>query len=569
MKTLNARCSRPSVQSIAASLVWVTLVWAVNSNNAVARPNILLLMAEDMSPRVGAFGDEVAVTPNIDALARQGVRYTNAFTTAGVCAPSRAALILGKQQISTGTQHMRTSSRPEGGYVSVPPAGVKAFPELLRAAGYYTFTDEKLDYQFSGIWADSGPATIWDSEGREDASWENRRENQPFFGFRNFEVTHETGIFRPLGNMPVSVTHFIVQLMRWWQMDTPVVPVVSPADVEVPPYYPDTPTVRRDIARHYDNIAYMDGQVGAILRQLEEDGLADTTIIIWTTDHGDGLPRAKRELFDAGLKVPMIIRWPAAYRPEGVAPGSVETRMVSFLDLAPTLLSLAGVDAPDYHDGVNFMDTEGSPRTYIHASRDRIDDVTDRQRAVRDARFKYIRSWYPDQPEATGVAFRDNIDMVREMRARFTAGNLDAVQRRWFEAPGKERLFDLEADPHEINNLAADPAHAEDLARLRAEMDAWLERVGDLSAQSEAEMVARFQPDGTQLVTPAPAARVEDAQLIVTPQAPDHSVEYRLGDARWRLYTGPVSVLAVPKVEVRAVRYGWQASKIVDVRDAR
>jgi arylsulfatase A-like enzyme len=536
------------------------------ATSALERPNILLLMAEDMSSRVGAFGDEVAKTPNLDALAKQGVRYTNTFTTAGVCAPSRAAHILGMHQIATGTQHMRGSGGPDGGYRAVPPEGVKAYPELLRAAGYYTYTDAKLDYQFSTPFPNSGPPTIWGSEGEAAPDWRGREPGQPFFGFRNFGVTHESGVFTPLGSMPKSLMHFVLQVMRWWLMDEAPQALVAAADVALPPYYPDTPTVRGDLARHYNNIAFMDEEVGAILQRLQEDGLADSTIVIWTTDHGDGLPRAKRELFDSGIKVPMIIRWPEEFRPDGIEPGGLDTRLISFVDLAPTILQLAGVTPPTYLQGQDFGTAAVEPREYIYASRDRIDEVPDRQRAVRDSRFKYIRSWYPQQPESTGVVFRDNVAMVQEMREMYARGELDVVQSLWFEAPGEERLFDLQADPYEVNNIAGDPVYADDLARLRGEMDNWLQRVGDWSDQPESEMVELFQPGGEQQVTPAPIARVANGMLEVEPQASGHSLEYRMADGQWRLYTDPVPIAPGNELEVRAVRYGWKVSDIVPVR---
>ena len=541
------------------------LVSAQLSQATSQRPNILLLMAEDMSPRLGAFGDRVAVTPQLDALAREGVRYTNVFTTAGVCAPSRAAHILGMHQISTGTQHMRSSTRPEGAYYSVPPEQVKAYPELLRAAGYYTYTDQKLDYQFSGPTANTGPNTVWDSEGDANPDWRGRAEGQPFFGFRNFLVTHESGVFRPLGSMPESAMHFKMQLARWWLMDGSPVEQVKPGEVIVPPYYPDTPTVRRDLARHYDNIAYMDAEVGGILERLEQDGLADSTIVIWTTDHGDGLPRAKRDLFDSGIKVPMIIRWPTAFRPEGLSPGSLDTRLISFVDLAPTILSLAGVDVPAYMQGTDFASAEGVPRDYIYASRDRIDKIMDRQRAVRDRRFKYIRSWYPEQPEGAGLAYRDNLDMVREMRRLYLAGELDDVQRLWFEPPGEERLFDLERDPHEIQNLSNNPDYAGELERMRNALAEWQARVGDWSEESENAMVSRFQPDGKRRQTQPPRVSMSDARILIEPVTPGSSLEYRLDGGGWHLYTRPLYAGSAKRIEARAVRYGWQESDIVAV----
>lgn len=526
------------------------------------RPNILLLMAEDMSSRVGAFGDEVAVTPTLDAFARQGVMYPNTFTTAGVCAPSRAAHILGMHQIATGGQHMRTSTRPEGGYYAVPPPQVKAYPELLRAAGYYTYTDQKLDYQFSAPFPETGPFTIWDEEGASNPDWRGRAPGQPFFGFRNFMVTHESGLFAPLGSMPHSVMHFVMQVMRWWKLDDSPPQVVNPASVTLPPYYPDTATVRRDVARHYDNIAYMDREVDSILKQLEADGLADSTIVIWTTDHGDGLPRGKRDLFDSGIKVPMIIRWPEAFRPEGVLPNTTDSRLISFVDLAPTILKLAGVDAPSYLHGTDLAASQSTPRQYIFASRDRIDEVADRQRAVRGQRFKYIRSWYPQQVGGHHLAYRDIMGMMREMSAMYAAGELNADQRQWFEAPGAERLFDLADDPFELNDVSENPDYSSDLQRMRKALDAQGERVEDWSEEPETEMVARFAPAGERPVTSPPAIEIDDGAFVL--RAPDEgsSLAYRINNGAWQLYTDPVSRSDVSLLEAKAVRYGWEESEV-------
>lgn len=529
------------------------------------RPNILLLVAEDMSTRVGAFRDRVAVTPNLDALAEQGVRYTRTFTTAGVCAPSRAALMLGMHQIATGSQHMRTGSYPGGAYYAVPPVGVKAFPELLRASGYFTYTDNKLDYQFSRTGAHTGPNTIWDLEGATAGDWDKRQPHQPFFGMINFMVTHESGIFTPLGTMPHSATHLAVQLMRWWALDGPVPEVVLPEKIDVPPYYPDLPEVRADMARHYNNIAYMDGQVGAILQQLEAAGLADSTIVIWTADHGDGLPRAKRELFDSGINVPMIIRWPPAFRPKGVEPGAVDERLISFVDLAPTILSLASVFIPRHMHGMDFTDEDARPRDYVYASRDRIDDQVDRQRAVRDKRYKYLRSWYPWHPGGSDLDFRDNIEMVRRLRARYDAGLMEPVHAQWYEPPGKERLFDLENDPDEIENLAGKPEYENVLRRMRGQMDAWLAEVGDDSEEDEAMMVARFEPDGERQVTPVPEVVVKGSSVEVSAAAWGQSLEYRIDGGPWRLYTYSFDIPSNSKAEVRAVRYGWEESDIVSI----
>lgn len=541
----------------------VTVALAGSLPEPLPPPNILILMAEDMSARVGAFGDDVAVTPVLDQLAKEGVRYPNTFTTAGVCAPSRAAHITGMHQVSMGGQHMRSSNGPTGGYKAVPPPQVKAYPELLRAAGYYTWTDQKLDYQFSGTQSGSGPFTIWDDEGG-DGHWQNRQPGQPFFGLINFIVTHESGVFTPLGNWPNSFTHLLMQTMRAAFLPSlPEAEPISPGQVNVPPYYPDTKTVRADIARHYNNIVVMDRQVGEILAQLEADGLADSTIVIWTTDHGDGLPRAKRDLFDTGIKVPMIIRWPDAYRPRGVSANGIDTRLVSFIDVAPTLLNLAKAAVPSYLQGQDFI--QGKPREYIFASRDRIDEVPDRQRAVRDPQYKYIRSWHPEQPGGHPLAFRDNMAMMREMWTLLKEGKLNAVQRQWFEAPGKERLYDVIKDPLELNNLTVNPDYKKVLQRMRGAQAQWQQRVEDWSDMPEAEMLASFQPDGSVPVTEPPAISVSAGKLFLNCATQGASMGYQMMDGRWRLYHGPVEVDPGETIVAKAVRYGWEESEAVSL----
>ena len=467
------------------------------------RPNILLLVAEDMSDIVGAFGNEVAQTPNIDALAKTGVRYPNTFTTAGVCAPSRAALITGMHQISMGGQHMRTSSRPEGGYKAVPPIDVKAFPELLRKAGYFTFNTVKQDYQFSGTRTGSGPFTIWDEENNPDL-WRGRKAGQPFFGMMNFMETHESGVFTPLGHKPNSTMHLLLQVFRKLSKPKNIEPIaMDPQSVPLPPYYPDTQTIREDIARHYENISVMDGIVGDIMERLQKDGLMENTIIIWTTDHGDGLPRAKRELFDSGIKVPMVIYYPAAFRPVGIEEGTVDTQMISFVDLAPTILSFANAPVPDFMQGRDFL-TADTTRTYIFASRDRIDEVQDRQRAVRNHRFKYIKSWYPEQEGGHPLAFRDIMEMMQELWQLKAAEKLNEQQMLWFQPPGEEQLFDLQSDPYELVDVSKDTAYVQVLDSLRITMNSWLNVTEDWSDQSENEMVSQFHVDGESTTTPAP-----------------------------------------------------------------
>src|SRR5262245_59452639 len=317
------------------------------------RPNIVWISNEDMSPRLGAYGDTLARTPHLDALAKASIRYTNAFTTAPVCAPSRAAIITGMHQNAIGAQHMRTTEdrvhELPGPYLAVPPFYVKAFPEYLRAAGYFTSNRAKTDYQF-GL-----PFTIWDDLGPK-AHWRNRPEkSQPFFSVFNLLVTHESQIF------PTSPA----------RKGKPL--VTDPAKVPVPPYYPDTPLVREELARMYDNIADMDGQVGEILQALERDGLAENTIVFYWSDHGDGVPRAKRSLYDSGLRVPLMIRWPKSLG-STLTPGAVRDDLVSFIDLAPTVLALAGIDVPAHMQGRVLVGPKAGPAPdFVFAARDRMD----------------------------------------------------------------------------------------------------------------------------------------------------------------------------------------------------
>lgn len=512
-----------------------------------SRPNILILMAEDLGPRVGAFGDRVAITPNLDELARIGVRYPNTFTTAGVCAPSRAAHITGMHQISMGGQHMRASSHKGSAYLAVPPAEVKAYPELLRLGGYYTFTNHKLDYQFSEYAAGTGPFTVWDREGA-GADWTQREAGQPFFGLINLPQTHESQLFD-----------------QNFESDAPGDDgtVVSPMNVEVPPYYPDTPVVREYIARQYSNVHEMDRHVGEVLAQLRADGLADSTIVIWTTDHGDGLPRAKREIYDSGIKVPMIIHWPLGYSGDSPEPGSTDERLVSFVDIGPTVLALAGQPIPEYMHGWPAVFDNNRERTYVYASKDRLDEQLFRERSVRDSQFKYIRNLAAGEPGGKHIAYRDQLGIMQELWRFLDEGKLTQEQSFWFEPRPAEELYDIVADPHEVNNLAADPAYARTLARLSEVLDQWLQRVGDLSDQPEQVMANEFWPGGLQPVTPAPTLRLLDNNTFeIGGGILGVSLGCRLDAGPWRpcLAGQRFELASGETLSVKAVRYGWQES---------
>ena len=336
-------------------------------------PNILCIVCEDTSPYLGCYGDPVAKTPVIDSLARQSVRYTNMYSTVGVSAPSRFSLITGMYPSAMGANYMRTQGHkpeymPEGvrPYSVVTPPEVKCYSEYMRAAGYYCTNGPKTDYQFAA------PLTAWDECGKTP-DFLKRPEGMPFFSIINLNVTHESKLWQR-GSLPLEV---------------------DPADIIVPPYFPDTPTVRHDMAVMYSNIAEMDRQTGELLKKLEESGEMDNTIVIWYSDNGGPIPRGKREIYITGTKVPFMIRYPDGYRA-----GEVEDRICMFVDIPATIMSLAGLKTPSYMHGRPFAGPyEATPRDYAYCARDRMDEKVDKQGGITDGRWQYIRNYIPERSD--------------------------------------------------------------------------------------------------------------------------------------------------------------------------
>jgi N-sulfoglucosamine sulfohydrolase len=546
---------------LAGTLLALLLLIGGNPPVAAAQqagpPNIVWLSAEDMGPRLGAYGDRVARTPHLDRLADEGMRYDRAYVPQPICAPARTAIITGMYQNAIGAQHMRTTESGmeefPGPYLAVPPHYVRAFPEYLRAAGYYTTNNVKTDYQF-GL-----PFTIWD-ESSGQAHWRNRPDpDQPFFAVFNNVGTHESQIWphQPRNEARPLVT--------------------NPASVEVPPYYPDTPAVRESLARHYDNIAEMDTWAGDLLRQLEEDGLLENTIVFFWGDHGDGLPRAKRWLYESGLHVPLIIRWPGQ-----IAPGTVNDELVSFVDLAPTVLAMAGVEIPRHMHGRVFVGPAKEPAPeYLFATRDRVDVAYDMVRAAWDERFKYIRNFHPELPYVLHVPYRNQTPIMQELLRLHGEDRLSGPQRLWLaDRRPAEELYDTRADPHEIHDLASDPAQRVVLERFRAVLDGWMVEIGDLGLLSEAEMVQRMWPGGVQPRTAKPYVlsrrsterelrhleRIRVAgptEVVLYSPSQGASIGYttELGErARWQLYSRPIRVDRTTTIRAKAIRYGYEES---------
>ena len=428
-----------------------------------AKPNLIWITCEDISPFIGAYGDHEVKTPNIDQLASEGIRYTHVYTTAGVCAPSRSAIITGMYQTSIGTQHMRTTGDPKyqpvPSYSAVIPWFVKCFPEYLRKEGYYCTNNEKQDYQFEA------PVTVWDENGPA-ASFRNRPVDKPFFAVYNLFITHESQLFGRRDSL-----------------------LVDSNILTVPPIYPDTKTVRHDISRMLTNIERMDSEVGEIIKMLKDDGYYDNTIIFFYSDHGGVLPWMKREVLERGTHIPLIIRFPGAQNK-----GTVNDDLISAVDFAPTVLSLAGVPVPKYMQGQAFLgaDKATAPRKYVFAARDRMDSEYDRVRMVRDKQYRYLYNYMPEKPYYQNIEYRLSIPMMRDILRLHDEGRLDPIQMAWFKTKPVEELYDVQYDPYESNNLTADPKFNGKLLELRTAFQNWTKKVGDMGGIPEKEMISQM-----------------------------------------------------------------------------
>lgn len=435
-------------------------------------PNVLWIVFEDISPNLGAYGDEYAATPNLDRFARESVRYTRAFANSGVCAPARSTLITGMYPPAIGTHHMRSSG--------MPPDYVRGFTEYLREAGYYVSNHSKTDYNWNP------PASTWDviSPDWREQGW-RRREGQPFFSVVNITDTHSSQMYQPWFGWP----------QRYESL--PAAQRHDPDRASVAPYYPDTHAVRQAYARYADNISFADGIVGQVLDQLEADGLKDSTIVFFYSDHGRGMPRSKSFLFESSTNVPLLIRFPEAFAEWAPAePGSATDRIVSFVDFAPTVLSLAGLAAPEHFHGTAFLGARAGPeREFVFGYRDRVDERYEFIRSVRGQRFKYIRNYFPHLPwfhEQTRL-YPSTHPVAKALHAGAASGSLRPPAAIYMaRIKPREQLFDMRSDPHEIRDLAGHADYRSELERMRATLRARTLRYRDLGFLPESDMWLRF-----------------------------------------------------------------------------
>jgi arylsulfatase A-like enzyme len=421
------------------------------------RPNILWLTSEDHGPHMGCYGDSFSSTPNVDRLAAKGMIYRHAWSCAPVCAPARTTLISGMYPPSTGSEHMRS--------MVAYPAGKKMFPQLLRAVGYYCVNNAKEDYNLAL------PGQVWDASSRQ-AHWKYRKKGQPFFAVFNSEKSHESR----MRMRPHAAVH-------------------DPAKVRVPAYHPDTPEVRQDWAQYYDVVTAADADAGARLGELEQHGLAEDTIVFYFADHGSGMPRNKRWPYNSGLHVPLVIYIPEKFqhlRPSDYVAGGQSDRLVSFVDFAPSVLSLAGIKPPEWLQGHAFLGKFAEPQQpFVYGFRGRMDERYDMVRSVTDGRYAYIRNYMPHRIYGQHLAYMFQTPTTQVWRNLHRQGKLNAAQEVFWNTKPPEELYDLANDADEINNLARSPAEQPVLAKLRNAQQAWVLRIRDVGFLPEGEIHAR------------------------------------------------------------------------------
>lgn len=504
------------------------------------QPNILCIVCEDISPYLGCYGDPVAVTTNLDNFSRESIRYTGMYTTIGVSSPSRAALITGMYPTSIGANNMRTAqnkSKPKGisPYEVVLPTGVKCYTELMRAAGYFCTNNSKTDYQFEA------PLTAWDEQG-DAAHWKHAPEGMPFFSIFNLNVTHEFQVMQRT-HLPLTV---------------------NPEDIVLPPYYPDDPVIRRDMAIMYSNITEMDRQFQQLVNELKAAGKLDNTIIIWYSDNGGPLPRQKRELYESGALVPFMIRFPDGYKA-----GTVDSGLHMFVDIPATVLSLANIPTPEYMHGRAFLGKyKGKDRKYIYGGRDRLDTFYEKQGSIRDKRYRYIRNYLTEQPDYLPIISRSSMPLMQRLVELHEAGKLNADQEKWFQAPRPViEFYDVEADPHELNNLADDPKYKKKITELSTAFDQWVAEYNELWKYTEPELIEMFWPGKIQPVVDQPTVTIQNGTATLNCTTEGASIAYQVNgkgwnEKHWLLYNGPFAVNEGDKISVIGVRAGYKNSSL-------
>ena len=428
------------------------------------RPNILWISCEDICPLLGCYGDSYASTPHLDGLAAEGVRYTRAYAHAPVCAPARSGIITGVYPSTLGSHNMRSKA--------TLPEHIRCFPEYLQQAGYYCSNNAKEDYNFNK------PPSSW-NDSSKNAHWRTRESGRPFFSVFNITVCHE------------SILHVEGEALAARLKAMKPEQKHDPAKAPIPKYHPDIPEFHEAWARYYDSISSMDAMAGAILQELEDDGLADETIVFFWGDHGTGMPRGKRWIYESGTHIPLIVRFPEKYQHLAPAePGAAIDRLVSFVDFAPTVLSLTGVAIPTHMQGKAFLGNQDAPaRDHVFFTRDRMDEWYDCIRGVRDDRYRYIRNFEAHMPYNQPLSYLYKAPCMQAWGRLAREGKLEGAPALYMR-PEKpvEELYDVQADPDEVQNLADAPEHRERLGHMRQVLFDWMVETRDLGLVPEAEI---------------------------------------------------------------------------------
>ena len=440
------------------------------------RPNILWIIAEDMGPELGCYGTPEVWTPALDRLASQGVRYTHAFTTAPVCSTSRSAFMTGMYQTTIGAHHHRSH---QGDGYRLPP-GVRVLTDWLRDAGYFTANVRDLTGDPGETFFRGTGKTDWNFayEGKpfDSDRWSDLKSHQPFYAQINFPETHRGP--------------------AWDRAHEHIARRADPDKVKIPPYYPDHPVTRADWAQYLNAVMALDRKVELVLRKLEAEGLAESTVVVFMADHGRAMVRGKQWPYDSGLRIPLLIRWPRGIpAPERFEAGTVDDRLIASIDITATTLSIAGVEPPLTMQGRVFLGSRAAPpRRFVFGGRDRGDETVFRIRTVRAQRYRYLRNFMPERPFLQMNRYKEwSYPVLRLMRELHAEGKLDEVQSVLM-APRRppEELYDLEEDPYEIRNLAASPEHQDVLETLRAALETWIVESNDQGRFPESPEIIRY-----------------------------------------------------------------------------
>lgn len=518
------------------------LLGGLNSSTVVAenkqKPNFLVIVCEDISPYLGCYGDPVAVTPNLDNFSKESILHSNMFTCIGVSSPSRYSLITGRYASNDGANYMRANYFDKD-FSVVAPNGVKCYTEQLRKEGYYCTNNAKTDFQFDS------PISTWDEQGAK-AHWKNRPKGKPFLSIFNLNVTHESQIWKRT-NKPLAV---------------------SPDKIILPPYYPDNDIVRHDMAVLYSNIKEMDSQFQTLLKELRESEEYKNTIVIFYSDNGGPMPRAKREIKDSGTKVPFMIHFP-----DHQGAGTINNNLNMFVDIPSTILSLANIQPSKLMQGeAMYGKYKGAKRNYVFGATDRFDEQVEKRASIRDNRFLYICNYMPNQSIYRPLKFRLDMPMMRNMLELLDNGQLNEVQKQWFNNPtASEELYDCVKDPHQIDNLAMKVEYKEELNRMReAYKKEWIDKYNAYWVNhTEKDFIKKMHPNGVTPQSPNPSVSLKNGKVQISIDHSSYSVSYQINDkglnnkaTHWMIYSKPFQAKSGDKITIITNRIGYTNSKI-------